>query len=101
MYHDIDMTDHFSHTDSRITSINFLKFSAKEWTKYSNNPFAYHNRLRIYDYSKIFQNTGFRIILQNNKIDEKAINTINRSFALDPNYQSRKIEDLVTKVILS
>jgi|ERR1035437_4272369 SAM-dependent methyltransferase len=96
MYHDIDLTDHFSHTDSSITSINFLKFSEKEWAKYSNNPFAYHNRLRIYDYSKIFQNVGLNIILQNNKIDKDAFNLLQDSFILDPNYQKRKTEDLVT-----
>jgi ubiquinone/menaquinone biosynthesis C-methylase UbiE len=95
IYHDIDLTDHFSHTDSNITSINFLKFSEKEWAKYSNNPFAYHNRLRVYDYSKIFENVGLNIIIENIKRDEDAINSLKNSFVLDSKYLNEKAEDLV------
>ena len=96
MYHIIDLTDHFSHADKSITSINFLKFSEKEWKKYANNPFAYHNRLRVYDYSEIFQKAGLNIFLQNNKLDEDAKNLLNNAFVLDQKYQNRKAEDLAT-----
>jgi hypothetical protein len=96
MYHNIDLTDHFSHTDSSITTINFLKFSEKEWKKYADNSFAFHNRLRVYDYSEIFLKAGLNIVLQNNKLDENAKNLLNDAFMLDKKYQDRNVEDLVT-----
>ena len=56
----IDYSDHYSHTDKKISELNYLKFSKKKWEKY-NNPFLYQNRLRHQDYKKIFKNAGYNI----------------------------------------
>jgi len=44
--HFVDLSDHFSHQDDTISSINFLKFSDSEWNHLAGNEFAYCNRLR-------------------------------------------------------
>jgi hypothetical protein len=44
--HFVDLSDHFSHKDRSISSINFLKFSDSEWNRLAGNEFAYCHRLR-------------------------------------------------------
>jgi SAM-dependent methyltransferase len=56
----IDYSDHYSHTDKRISPANFLKYSEAEYTKY-NHQCHYQNRLRHYDYEQLFSALGFEI----------------------------------------
>tara|TARA_B100000965_G_scaffold395144_1_gene408251 strand:+ start:4141 stop:5001 length:861 start_codon:yes stop_codon:yes gene_type:complete len=56
----IDYSDHYSHTDKNINTLNFLKYDETEWQKY-NNSFLYQNRLRHRDYEKIFNLHGYKI----------------------------------------
>lgn len=53
MSHFIDMTDHFAHLDSTINIYNFLRFTNEEW-KWIDNTIQPQNRLRIYDYKRIY-----------------------------------------------
>ena len=57
----IDYSDHYSHTDKNINTLNFLSYSKKEWEKY-NNSYLYQNRLRHQDYKKLFINQGYKIV---------------------------------------
>jgi hypothetical protein len=57
----IDYSDHYSHTDKKISKLNFLQFSDEIWSKY-NNSFLFQNRLRHQDYKKIFINLDYEII---------------------------------------
>lgn len=57
----IDYSDHYSHTDKNIHKLNFLKFSEKEFSVH-NYEVHYQNRLRHYDYVRIFVAQGFEII---------------------------------------
>jgi len=56
----IDYTDHYSHTDSRIGQLNFLKYSEQEWSRH-NSSVHYQNRMRHQDYRKVFADLGFSI----------------------------------------
>ena len=56
----IDYSDHYSHTDSKISNLNYLKYSKNTWEKY-NNQYLYQNRLRHQDYIKIFETSGYKI----------------------------------------
>lgn len=57
----IDYSDHYSHTDCKISRLNFLKFSDVEFEKY-NHSVHFQNRLRHYDYENIFEEMGFKIV---------------------------------------
>lgn len=57
----IDYTDHYSHTDSSLHCLNFLRYSEEEWSRY-NHSFNYVNRLRHVDYRSMFEEAGFAII---------------------------------------
>jgi ubiquinone/menaquinone biosynthesis C-methylase UbiE len=54
MSHFIDMSDHFANFDKSINKFNFLMYSDKQW-KWIDNSIQPQNRLRIYDYKKIYQ----------------------------------------------
>jgi len=51
--HFIDMSDHFAHFDQSISIYNFLQFSDRRW-KWIDNSVQPQNRMRIYDYRKIY-----------------------------------------------
>jgi len=71
----IDYSDHYSHTDPKISSLNYLKYSKDTWEKY-NNQYLYQNRLRHQDYIKIFETSGYEIkeiFLGNTLIPPKTI----------------------------
>ena len=57
----IDYSDHYSHTDKNINTLNFLSYSKKELEKY-NNSYLYQNRLRHQDYKKLFIDQGYKIV---------------------------------------
>ena len=59
----IDYSDHYSHSDSQISPLNFLKYSSDEFKKY-NHSNHFQNRMRHNDYKKIFQELGYDIIKQ-------------------------------------
>ena len=58
--------DQYSMRDKSITPFNFYKYSDKQW-KYFNNPIIPQGRLRVSDFRKIFKETGWNIIEENNK----------------------------------
>ena len=57
----IDYSDHYAHTDKRISLLNYLKFDQNSWKKYNHNC-HFQNRLRHYDYLTIFKQIGFVVI---------------------------------------
>ena len=71
--HRIDYSDHFSHSDTNISAINFLQFSDTEWDKYAGNTFMYTNRLRHDDYLNLFQSSGHRILLDETYKNQRSL----------------------------
>lgn len=69
--HDIDYSDHFSHSDLNISSINFLSFSDEKWKWYAGNRYMYMNRLRHDDFLNLFHNMGWNALEVRVKIDER------------------------------
>lgn len=57
----IDYSDHYAHTDPNIPLNNFLKYSDASWEKY-NHRMHYQNRLRHYQYLKLIEEAGFKIV---------------------------------------
>lgn len=86
LIHLIDLSDHFAHFDKSITSINFMKFSEKEWKKWAGNRFMYHNRLRTYQIYTLLNKVGIDIIWKEEQLDERALVAINQGFPLNEQY---------------
>lgn len=61
MSHHIDLSDHYSHFDRSISVYNFLRYSEAEWRRY-NNDLLFQNRLRLSDYERLHEETGWRVL---------------------------------------
>jgi len=92
--HLIDLSDHFSHSDQSITSINFLKFSEKQAKKWLGNKFMYHNRLRAYEFYELFKQQHMEILFKEETIDNKALEFIKNGFPLDNRFIGHAPEEL-------
>lgn len=60
--HFIDYSDHFAYSDNKISAINFLQYSDKEWDGYARNRYMYTNRLRHDDFLNLFESEGLHIL---------------------------------------
>ncbi len=75
----IDYSDHYSHTDKNINSLNFLKFDESDWVKY-NNSYLYQNRLRHQDYRKLFNDFNYEIKIEHKGNSAEKFQNVSRKF---------------------
>ncbi|MDC0324450.1 hypothetical protein OAL42_00120 [Akkermansiaceae bacterium] len=59
--HLISPGDHRAYDDNNLSHYDFLKYSQLEWDRIQTR-FDYHNRLRLPQYLKIFEETGFEVV---------------------------------------
>ena len=97
LVHVIDPSDHFSHDDTSILAVNFLKFEEREWERWAGNKFSYHNRLRACEYVKLFEAAGLRIIHQTQTIDEPSLALLKNGFPLATRFRPIRPEDLAVR----
>jgi SAM-dependent methyltransferase len=90
--HLIDMTDHFSHSDRSISSINFLQFSDSEWQRYAGNRYMYQNRLRIDEYLELVKAAGFTVVSLETRIDPIALNRLRQGQRLSERFRDKPAE---------
>jgi SAM-dependent methyltransferase len=57
----VDMQDHYSFSDPRISVYSFLKYSDRAW-RMVNSSLHYQNRLRARDYLGLFQQADLRVV---------------------------------------
>jgi len=76
LVHHVDPSDHFAHCDRNISSVNFVRFESDEWSRYNDNPFAYHNRLREPDFRRMIAACGFGLVEANSRVDMQALNAL-------------------------
>ena len=60
--HGVNCGDHYAYADRRVTPINYLSFSEREWS-FWNNDLQYQNRLRSRDFLQIAAQAGLETIL--------------------------------------
>lgn len=95
--HRIDYSDHFSHSDKSISSINFLQFTDSEWDKIAGNRYMYMNRLRHDDFLALFKEANHNILLEEQYIDKKILDLINsKGLQLDQRFLSKSKSVLAT-----
>jgi SAM-dependent methyltransferase len=59
----IDLRDHFSYFDRRVSLYNFLRYSERAWALL-NSTVLYQNRLRRPDYLRAFEAAGLTIVTE-------------------------------------
>lgn len=93
--HRIDYSDHYSHSDQGISTINFLHYSDSEWDRYAGNRFMYMNRLRHDDYVELFKSSGHLILIDQPRIDQCALNLLRSGeFRLSEKFRAKSNEAL-------
>lgn len=97
IFHLIDMSDHFAHSDPTISSINFLQFSEESFASY-NTRFLYQNRLRVSDWRQIISDQGFETIYWQTNMNEKSLKQLS-SLRLDEAFASLNAEEICTSSV--
>ncbi len=98
--HHIDLSDHFYQVDKSINMVNFLRYDEKEWSKYNDNQFAYHNRLRPADYVQIYRAAGHEILARVDNVDEASVQDIECGrLPLDAKYRGQDARSLSTVIL--
>ena len=85
--HIVDLTDHFSHSDTSITSINFYQYSDTMWKILAGNKFMYQNRMLPDEYLELFTNEEVRVQIVNKVLDENAHSQMGTDFKLNNFFQ--------------
>lgn len=94
MVHLIDCSDHFSHGDRTISTINFLRFPHDRFQRYSSK-FLYQNRLRAGSYRRLANEAGFDVIFWDARVDQKAVASLD-TFPLDKEFARLSPEEICT-----
>ena len=89
LIHRVDFSDHFSEVDARITTVNFLRYSERQWRRYAGNRYNYHNRLRIDELESIIRAAGLEIVLQRAEVDLAAMRVLEAGFKLDTRFAQK------------
>ena len=94
LLHSIDLSDHFSYSDNSITKINFLQFNDERWQRWAGNQYMYHNRLRAFEFFRLFDEEGVFIARKTEHVDAQSLEALKRGFPLDSRFKSIPLEEL-------
>jgi len=97
--HLVDTSDHFAHTDPRITSVNFLKFSENKWNRIAGNRFMYHTRLRASDLRNLCEESGLDILDEETLVNLEAKKQLDEGMQIDDKFAGHNSDDLATQWI--
>ena len=94
----IDMQDHASYADRRVSAYHFLRFSDRTWRLLTSDV-SYQNRLRLPNYRRLFAEAGLEIVAE-----AIARPTAEHLAALDavelaPRFRSYSREDLAARTL--
>ncbi len=94
MAHAIDMSDHFEHTDKKISRINFLRYRENTW-RLVNTISDHQNRLRYPQFQKMFLDSGAQIVTAEHKVCQRTLDEI-KTLKLAAPYDSMEPDEIAT-----
>jgi hypothetical protein len=94
LIHRVDHTDHFSHFDTDLSPIHFLRYTDAQWRRYAGNRYAYTNRLREDDYVRLFGECGQEIRAKCSQTDLGVEQLLTTGFPLDARFCEKAEETL-------
>jgi SAM-dependent methyltransferase len=93
--HRFNPADHWSHADRSVVSVNFLRFSPREWHWYGGSGLAYHNRLRCVQHLRLFEEAGLRVLSHRERLDARALEALQLGrIPLHPDFAGFSPEEL-------
>jgi Methyltransferase domain len=95
----IDLCDHYSYSDRRLTPYNFLRYSDRAW-RVLDSGLSHQNRLRRPDYLEAFASAGLSVVQERAQAPEDGVERL-RAVDLAPRFRAYTLEDLaVTRLFL-
>lgn len=94
MIHLVDLSDHCSHSDRNLSPVNFLQFSDQQWGRMAGCGTAYHNRMRRPEYRKLIETSGFRLIAEEERVPQKALDALTTLTLAEPRWKSMSEREL-------
>ena len=94
--HFVDLSDHFAHSDARISRVNFLRFTEAEWSHLAGNRYMYQNRLRLPELRELLQQQGLRIVYQKSELDERSSEALAAGLPLAERFRGFTRDELAT-----
>lgn len=95
-WHNVDFSDHYSATNRRLSSINFLQYSDGFWETWGQNDILYQNRWRYPQYVSLFRKQRFSIASVIRHTDAKVPKVLGEGLRLHGDFQGHSVEDLET-----
>lgn len=92
----IDLRDHFSYFDRRLTPYNFLRFGERSW-RLVNSSLNYQNRLRRPNYLEAFAAAGLTIVAEAAILPGEDDLAALREIDPAPEFRRYSLEDLAVK----
>jgi len=89
--HCIDFSDHFAHSDDRLSSIHFLQFAEDQWQRLAGNRYMFHNRLRLDEFRNLLQELDLEILALESSIDRQAVALLQKGFPLDARFRNKDL----------
>jgi len=98
MIHNIDYSDHFSHSDKSISAINFLRFSKEDFQRLAGNRFMYMNRLRDDDFRQIWHELEMQPFTEDKIISEEVLKILStrKGIFIHQDFSKKTLQDLAT-----
>jgi SAM-dependent methyltransferase len=93
--HGIDHSDHRANVDTRLSRLDFLRYSDTMWNLLCINPQDYTNRLRHSDYIAMFRVGGFEIVFERALVDPKCRDALPK-LQLAARFRGMHPDDLAT-----
>ena len=95
--HRVDYSDHFSHSDTRISPINFLQYSDAQWQRYAGNRYMYMNRLRHDDFLALFEAASHGVLAAEPTVDAPSLQLLREGrLSVDARFGGKAVEVLAT-----
>ena len=95
--HSVNCGDHYAYFDKSITSINYLRYTDRQW-QFWNNRLLYQNRLRPMDFLQLARESGLDVTLARHRPKPKLLAALEK-MAVAPEFKAYSAEDLCTTSI--
>ena len=93
--HIVDNSDHWEFRDKSLLRINFLRFTDSFFPLTTFNSLNYQNRLRHSQYLQMLQKAGFKVIREDQEIDQPSLEAL-PTFPLAAPFRSFTPQDIAT-----
>jgi SAM-dependent methyltransferase len=92
--HAVDNSDHWSHSDRRLSRVNFLRHSDRFFAFLNRfNPLDYQNRLRHPEYVRLLRDAGFDVAVAHSDPEPRALEEL-KTLPLADRFRAFSKEDL-------